>query len=210
MLTIEDLIINNIGETLCNEIDKTKINLSGNQDGRIESLLCESEITNCIRKKCTQYNFLDKGCNRSFGDITLVLNNIAYPINIKMVDPKKTPVFNGGGPKTFNYVLFGSEKKISWDNLAKKIITKKPLRCVKEYYYLIYYKNSPLKSVFCSLGNIHPDSITANPSNPIQLKKKIKTIQRTPEEQAKFIINLFTECARKRAEAYKILTTNTE
>ena len=40
-----------IGYTLCEAIDSTKIKLSGEDDGRTESMNSEHEITNCIRDK---------------------------------------------------------------------------------------------------------------------------------------------------------------
>ena len=178
--------------------------LTGEEDGRLESLRCEDEVTNCLRESFSDITFLEKTGNREFGDITVLLEGIEYPINIKMVDPSKSSTFNGGGPKTINYVLFGGGNT-NWKSLANKIVTQKPQKCAKEYYYLIYYKNSPRKSVFCSLSDIDHGSIVTNPSNPIQLKKNITIVQRTEQEKAEFIINLFRECAKKRAQAYLIL-----
>ena len=62
-----------------------------------------------------------------------------------------------------------------------------------------------MKTVFCSLANISDNSVVTNPSNPIQLKKNIVTVERTDEEQATFVIGLFKSCALKRAQAYLIL-----
>jgi hypothetical protein len=52
------------------------------------------------------------------------------------------------------------------------------------------------------LGDIACESIQINPSNPIQLRKDIKLVNRTPEEEAKFIIGLFEAVLFKRAEPY--------
>lgn len=190
-----------IGYTLCEAIDSTKIKLSGEDDGRTESMNSEHEITNCIRDKCSQFEFLPKGHNRAFGDITALIDDIEYPINVKMIDCSKSGQYNGGGPSVFNYVLFG-KKNTHWDALQKRIKENKPLICKKKYYYLIYFKNSDKKSIFCSLGDIARESIQINPSNPIQLRKDIKLVKRTPEEEAKFIIELFEEVLFKRAEPY--------
>jgi len=193
-----------LGQAICNYLDLTKIPLTGDEDGRLESLKCEDEVTNRLREKFHHITFLEKEGNRAFGDITPVIGGVEYPINVKMVDPAKSGTYNGGGPTVINYVLFG-DGTTTWDRLAKKIIEKKPTKCAKPYYYLIYYKNSPMKTVFCSLANLTEHSVVTNPSNPIQLKKNIETVQRNDEEQAKFIIGLFKNCAYKRAQAYSIL-----
>lgn len=196
--------IQKLGSEICNFLDSIKIPLSGEKDGRLESLKCEDEITDRIRHHFNTVKFLEKGHNRDFGDITPIINEEEYPINVKMVDPTKSGTFNAGGPKTFNYVLFG-ETTTTWDRLSKKIVEKKPEKCEKPYYYLIYYKNSEKKTIFCSLCDVSIDSITTNPSNPIQLKKNIIVVERSEQEKAEFIINLFKDCARKRAQAYLIL-----
>jgi hypothetical protein len=196
--------IQELGSDICNFLDSTKIPLSGEEDGRLESLKCEDEITDRIRKQFPTVKFSEKGHNRDFGDITPIINEEYYPINVKMVNPNKSGTFNAGGPKTFNYVLFG-ENNTTWDKLATKIVEKKPEKCEKPYYYLIYYKNSDKKTIFCSLCDVSDDSITTNPSNPIQLKKNITVVERTEKEKAEFIIKLFKDCAEKRAQAYLIL-----
>ncbi len=204
-LSIDDTpSIEVLGEKMCSYLDKIKIPLTGDEDGRLESLKCEDQVTDRIRTKFPNVTFLEKGCNREFGDITPVINGEEFPINVKMVDPTKSATYNGGGPKTFNYVLFG-EGVTTWDRLAKKIKTNKPKKCAKPYYYLIYYKNSTMKTVFCSLANLSDNSVVSNPSNPIQLKKNIEIVQRTDEEQANFVVGIFKECALKRAQAYLIL-----
>jgi len=204
-LTLGSPSIEELGREICNYLDSAKIPLTGDEDGRLESLKCEDEVTDRIRLRFPDVTFLEKGCNREFGDITPVINGEEFPINVKMVNPAKSGTYNGGGPKTFNYVLFGDCSQISWNKLAKKIKEKNPKKCAKPYHYLIYYKNSPMKTVFCSLSSIADNSIVTNPSNPIQLKKNIVTVERTDEEQAKFVIDLFKSCAFKRAQAYLIL-----
>ena len=190
-----------IGKILCEAVDSTKIKLSGENDGRTESCNSEPEVTNCIREKCSQIKFLPKGHNRAFGDITPLIEDNEYPINVKMINEEKTQQFNGGGPSVFNYVLFG-KKNTSWDALQKRIAENKPIICVKKYYYLIYFKNSDKKSIFCSLGDISRESIKINPSNPIQIQLPLNLVTRTPEEEAQFIIELFEEVLYKRAEPY--------
>ena len=199
--------IQQLGYESCAFIDSTKIPLSGEEDGRSESYNSESEITNRIREHFPQVQFLEKGCNRAFGDITPVINGEQIPINVKMVDPTKTKNFNAGGPKTFNYVLYG-KGGTTWNTLANKIRNKKPQKCEKSYYYLIYYKNSQKKTIFCSLADISEESIDTNPSNPIQLKTNIVIVERTEQEKVEFILKLFKDCAYKRAKAYLILTNS--
>ena len=202
--------IQQLGNLICKFLDSIKIPLTGEEDGRLESLNSENEITNRIRLQFPDVQFLEKGCNREFGDITAVINGQEFPINVKMVNPEKSGTFNGGGPKTFNYVLFGETKQIFWNKLAKKIVENQNERqyTIHPYYYLIYYKNSTKKTMFCSLTDVSHESIVTNPSNPLQLKKEIKPVERTEEEKIQFITSLFKECARKRAEAYLILTNS--
>ena len=193
-----------IGNKFCEALDSTKIKLSGEDDGRTESLNSEKEVTNCIGEKCSQIpgiEFLPKKDNRAFGDITVLINGIEYHINVKMINYDASGTYNGGGPSVFNFVLFG-KKTTTWVALQKRVKENKPLKCVKKYYYLIYFKNSDKKSIFCSLGDLARESIQPNPSNPIQLRKDIKLVKRTPEEEAKFIIELFEEVMFKRAEPY--------
>ena len=190
-----------IGKILCEAVDSSKINLTGENDGRTESMNSEVEVTNCIREKCSLMEFLPKGHNRAFGDITPLINDIEYPINVKMINYSKSGTFNGGSVGVFNYVLFGN-KTTTWNALQKRIIKDKPRKCIKKYYYLIYFKNSDKKSIFCSLGDIARESIQINPSNPIQLRNDIKLVTRTPEEEAKFIIGLFEDVLFKKAEPY--------
>lgn len=189
-----------IGKVLCDAVDSSKITLTGDNDGRTESMNSEVEVTNCIREKCSQLKFLPKEHNRAFGDITPLIDDMEYPINVKMIN-ESTSTFNGGSAGVFTYVLFGN-KTTTWNALQDRIIKNKPTKCVKKYYYLIYFKNSKKKSIFCSLGDIARDSIQINPSNPIQLKNDIKIVTRTPEEEAKFIIELFETVIFKKAEPY--------
>jgi len=196
--------IQKLGSEICNLLDSANIPLSGEEDGRLESLKCEDQITDRIREHFPTVKFLEKGHNRDFGDVVPVIDEVEYPINVKMIDPIKSGTFNAGGPKTINYVLF-DEATTTWDRLARKIVKEKPEKCEKHYYYLIYYKNSEKETIFCSLCDVSIDSITTNPSNPIQLKKNIIVVERSEQEKAEFIINLFKDCARKRAQAYLIL-----
>ena len=197
-----------IGKKICEAVDSTKINLTGENDGRTESFNSEDEVTNCIREKCSDTIFLPKGHNREFGDITAV--GVPKPqdmihINVKMVNPKTTSTFNGGSVKLLNFVFFGEiDDGIKWTPFAKKMKKYKPSMCVCNYYYLIYFKNSDRKCIFCSLGDIALESITTNPSNPIQLKTNITIVKRTPEEQAKFIKGLFEQFIDKRAQPYLV------
>lgn len=200
-IIIIDEELKKLGIRLCEVVDTTKIKLTGEEDGRIESLNSEKQVTDCLREKCSEINFKPKTKNRDFGDITPTIDGKELPINIKMVDETKSSTYNGGGPTVFNYVLFG-KKATSWTSLVKRIKSDKPKRCVKKYHYLIYYKNSDRKSMFCSLDEISRASIAINPSNPIQLRKDITLVKRTEKEKVDFIISLFEEVLYKRAQPY--------
>ena len=203
-MAAQQYTINQFGREVCDLLDGKKIHLTGEADGRLESLNCEINVTDQIRENFPHVKFTEKGSNRAFGDITPLIGGMKYPINVKMVNSEKSKTFNGGGPKMINYILFGGGQ-ISHRALAEKIKKIKPKKCAKQGYYLIYYKNDPLKTIFCSLANLDKDSVITNPSNPIQLKTTINTVERTDEEQAEFVIGLFKEIQYKRAMPYFIL-----
>lgn len=195
--------IKELGEKFVTHLHNTKINLTENGDGRLESLNSEDDITNSLRDNFKDVNFLKKGHNRSFGDIDVEIDGNVYSINVKMVD-EKTSTYNGGGPKVFNYVLFG-EKDTTWKRLVKSIKENKPTKIHSEYFYLVYYKRSNKKPQFVSLTDIDRISIVTNPSNPIQLKQNLNSVNRTENEKVNFIIELFQEVLYKRAEPYMLL-----
>tara|TARA_B100000073_G_scaffold267591_1_gene227180 strand:- start:210 stop:854 length:645 start_codon:yes stop_codon:yes gene_type:complete len=190
-----------IGNNFANHLDKSTITLSENSDGRIVSLNSEDTLTNALREEFShEVAFLPKGDNRSFGDIDVLLDRMVESMNVKMVDPA-TDRYNAGGPKVFNYVLYGGGNT-TWNGLVKKVKENPPEKIQKEYYYLIYYKNSRKKSQFVSLTDICRDSITTNPSNPLQIKQQLRTVGRTEEEKLQFVLELMEEVLYKRAKPY--------
>jgi len=192
--------IKDLGQKFVDYLHDTDIKLTEENDGRLESLNSENDITDSLRKKFKDINFLEKGHNRSFGDIDVEIDGIVYPINVKMVD-EKTGTYNGGGPKVFNYILFG-KKDTNWMRLITSLKDGTPENVHSEYYYLVYYKRSNKKPQFVSLTDIDSDSIVTNPSNPIQLRQKLKTIQRTDKEKVSFMVGLLKEVLFKRAKPY--------
>lgn len=200
-------MIQELGNSFCQYLDSQTISLSGEDDGRLESLRSEKEITNQLLEKFPEHFPCKKTHNRSFGDIVLHYKNEEYPINVKMVNDSRSGTFNAGGPSLIHWILFGGGQ-ISWNALAKKIKNRKPLSCKKKYYYLIYFKNSSRKSVFINLTNICSTCIVTNPSNPLQLCRKIcpsSYVERTDSEKVDFVVSLFISIIKKRAEAYLIL-----
>ncbi len=198
--------IEKIGQQMVEFLARQSVCLEHDEDGRLESLKSEDNLTDLLRKEFeNQIEFLPKGHNRAFGDIDIKVGDKVYPINVKMVDPNKSGAFNGGGPKVFNYVLFG-ETTSQWKPLAKRVRESTPDKLARDYYYLIYYKRSDKKPIFISLADIHKDSVVTNPSNPIQLKKDVRLERRNPEQKVDFIVELLTDVCRKKAQAYMILT----
>ena len=61
--------IKELGEKFVTHLHNTEINLTENGDGRLESLNSEDDITDSLRENFKDVNFLEKGHNRSFGDI---------------------------------------------------------------------------------------------------------------------------------------------
>tara|TARA_B110000438_G_C15811696_1_gene649949 strand:- start:1857 stop:2456 length:600 start_codon:yes stop_codon:yes gene_type:complete len=191
-----------VGKRFCDIIDAEKIKLTGEQDGRKESDNSEINITTPIREQCKDLNILPKSDNRAFGDISLECNGKVEAINVKMVNPKKTTTFNGGSVNVFWYILFGKYSSVGWEKLGNEIKKNRPTKCLREYYYLIYFKNSLEKSICCGLTDISGDSIIINPSNPIQLKTKLKLVKRSEQEKVDFMIGLFEKFIKKRAAPY--------
>ena len=193
-----------IGNKFAEFLHGLNVGLEENNDGRLESLNSEDAVTDALRAAFdSEVKFLDKNHNRSFGDITIVVDDINVAINIKMVS-EKTAVYNGGSAKHFNWVLYG-KGDTSWGKLAKSIAENPPTNICQEYYYLVYYKRSKKKPQFVSLTDISRESIATNPSNPIQLKQKLSVVKRSEEEKVCFMLELFGEVLRKRAEPYLIL-----
>lgn len=197
------MVINELGQKFCDYLHNENISLTENSDGRLESLNSEDDITNRLREQFPDVKFLPKGHNRSFGDIDVEIDGVVYPINVKMVD-EKTGTYNGGGPKVWNYVLFG-DRDTNWKRLVTKIKNEKPTKIHSEYFYLVYYKRSDKKPQFVSLTDIHSDSIVTNPSNPIQLKQSLEVVERTESEKVSFMIGLLKEVLFKRATPYLIM-----
>ena len=195
--------IDDVGQDFVDFLHKKNITLTENNDGRLESLNSEDAVTDALREEFGDewgYNFLDKGHNRSFGDIDVEIDGQIYPINVKMVD-EKTGTYNGGGPKVFNYVLFG-KKDTNWSRLVKQVKENRPTEIHSEYYYLVIYKRSNKKPQFVSLTDIDSGSIVTNPSNPIQLKQNLNTTDRDEEDKVDFMIGLLTDVLSKRAKPY--------
>ena len=197
--------IQQIGKKFVNSLNEKTIPLNENEDGRLESLNSEDNITDFLRQRFkNDMSFLPKTHNRSLGDLDVVTDTI-IPINVKMIDPARTSTFNGGSAKVFNYVLFGGEENITWNKLAVKL-KNPPSEIHSEYFYLVYYKRSSMEPVFISLTDIHEDSIVTNPSNPIQLKKNIKFKQRSAAQKVDFMVQLAMEVMKKKAAPYLIAT----
>ena len=93
----------------------------------------------------------------------------------------------------------------NWSRLAKKIRDEKPTKIDSEYYYLIFYKRSDRKPVFVSLTDLDESSIVTNPSNPLQLKKNIKTKKRNETEKVDFMLGLLKDILRKKAAPYLLI-----
>ena len=205
-------IINTIqktGKDFCSFLDNRSIILTPNQDGRLESLNSEGSVTDALREGFPDVPFLPKEENRSFGDIDIQYDEsvfppteqqLNFPINIKIVS-ETTQTYNAGGVKLFHYSLYGGGE-IGFTALARKIRKNPPTKLAREYSYLTYYKNSKKKPDFFFLSDVSRESITTNPSNPLQLRQNIVLVDRTPEEKLRFILDLFEEVCYKRALPY--------
>ena len=201
--------IRTIGQAFASFLDshREKVELTGNEDGRLESLDSEDSVRNLLIENFSdKVHFLEKGHNRSFGDIDIVLDGVVYPINIKMVDPAKSGTYNGGGVKVINHVLFGL-KDSNFSRVAKRIMAQSAsiVSLKDDYYYLVFFKRSQMATKFAPLSDLSPSSVVTNPSNPIQLKTNIETVERTESEKVDFIVSLFREVCFKKAQPHLIL-----
>jgi|TARA_Y100000310_G_scaffold343950_1_gene454111 hypothetical protein len=199
MITIKE-----VGELFVEELKTYEAILTENEDGRLESLNSEDDVTNHLRKTFgshSGFTILSKGHNRAFGDMDIEINGRVYPINIKMVAPT-TGTYNGGGPKVFNYVLQGKKSSSGWDRMVKELAENPPDKIDSDYYYLVYYKRSQKKPQFVSLTEIAWESIVANPANPIQLKQNLTTVRRSDKEKVSFMMMLMKEILYKKAKPY--------
>lgn len=196
--------IRDIGKKFSEYLDSVDVNLTEDDDGRLESLNSEDAITDALRENFPDVNFLEKGHNRSFGDIDIEIDGRIYSINVKIVS-EKTGTYNAGGPKVFNYILFG-KTNTGWNSLVKRVLADKPSDIHSEYFYLVYYKRCDKSTQFISLTDVDDKSIVTNPSNPIQLKQNLLITNRTPQEKVDFIVGLLVEVLKKRANPYLLLT----
>jgi len=203
------LKVRKTGKDFCSFLDSQTIILNSNPDGRLESLNSEDSVTNALREGFPTVPFLPKEENRSFGDIDIKYDEsvfpptgqqLHFPINVKMVN-ETTSTYNAGGVKLFHYLLYGGGE-IGFTALARKILKTPPTELAREYSYLTYYKKSMKKSDFFFLSDVSRDSITTNPSNPLQLRQNIVLVDRTPEEKLRFVLDLFEEVCYKRALPY--------
>lgn len=199
MITIEE-----VGELFVEELGTYEVSLTENEDGRLESLNSEDDVTDHLRKTFANHPdfiILPKGHNRAFGDMDIEIDELVYPINVKMVAPT-TGTYNGGGPKVFNYVLQGKKSSSGWDRMVKELAENPPETIHGDYYYLVYYKRSQKKPQFVSLTEIAWESIVSNPSNPIQLKQSLTTVVRSDEERVTFMMKLMKDILYKKAKPY--------
>ena len=195
--------IKEVGKVFVDSLKDVVIELEENDDGRLESLNSENNVTDFLREKfADQITFLPKGHNRDFGDITIVLNGKEYHINVKMVGEGNS--YNAGGPKLFNYILF-DETAPHWKTIVKSVLEEKPTTIKNDYYYFTVYKKSDKTPQFFGLTEVHEDSVVTNPSNPIQFKYNLNTTPRTKKEKCSFILKLFKDVLRKKAEPYLLL-----
>ena len=195
--------IKKVGQLFVDSLVGTDIKLKENEDGRLESLESESAVTDFLRKKFdAKIDFIPKGHNRDFGDITVVLDGKEYPINVKMVGEGSS--YNAGGPKLFNYILF-DETAPYWKTIVKNIQEKNPTTIKNDYYYLIVYKRSDKRPQFFGLTEVDDNCIITNPANPVQFKYDLNTVVRSSKEKCNFILGIFKEVLYKKAEPYLML-----
>lgn len=170
-------------------------------DGRINSLLSESEVLKIISN---QFNFVSLSTNkRALGDFYINVGDKKYPVNLKLISEKNKSCNNIVGlPRVMKYLFFEDQKvPISYLGISKAIKNNKFSKITNDYGILVMIKETGY-TFGGSLLRIQ--NITTNPSNGFQFKE-ITNINRKKSESKQFIINKYTSVLKKRAEPYIIL-----
>lgn len=181
------------------EKETISVNEDNSVDGRLESINSESDIIDIVS---FHPDVTTKNKNRSFGDFYYE----GKPVNIKITTGKSADdVFT---TKHLNYVLFGEQKGISKNKLAKKInlVYKNDKGFCDnaiDYYYFVYIKGEH-KCFVGSMFSLNEDSIYLNPTNMGQVKwLDYSYIDRDLDEAQNFIAKIYHHYTKKISEPNK-------
>jgi hypothetical protein len=180
-------------------------------DGRLDSAESEEGIVQFLIRSLNTSDFrIETTPARFWCDVKLYYKNQYFPINIKITTGKSAD--NVSSKEGMFYALTGIEPtKISglnrWEGYIQALQQYINYGNSADYYFLIYFKNEG-RFLFTSLKRI--DVLSPNGSNlPFQCnwsKNKIPT-SRTPMEQEKYILEIFTQSYIRKAIGLQALLT---
>ena len=167
------------------------------KDGRINSIMNEKMICEEV-KKVIECSFPQAKINidvpeRYWYDMSIIINNKFYPINIKITSGKSAD--NVSSKAGMMYALTGINKVIvnvpnTWEKFNKMLISNlKPGEY--DYYFIIYFKDDN-KFLFTSLKRL--EKIIPNGNNLLfqcKWRENFNSTTRTEEEQIDYIMETF-------------------
>lgn len=185
--------------------DPENLSHSTTGDGRLDSAESEEGVIRFLIDNLTSSEFQFKTTEaRSWCDVELYYKGEYFPINIKITAGKTAD--NVSSKKGMFYALTGVDPETvsglnNWDgyiNALQKYINHN--NCKADYYFLVYFKGEG-KFLFTSLKRI--ETLVPNGNNlPFQCNwGKNKTFTtRTPAEQEKYILEIFTQSYIRKAK----------
>jgi hypothetical protein len=176
-------------------------NHNNNYEGRINSLLSESEV---LKKIYDQFDYVSLTNNkRDLGDFYINHGDKKFPVNLKLISENNKSCNNLVGlPRIMKYLFFEDQKiPISYVGISKAIKNKNYSKRINDYGILVLVKETGY-TYGGSLLRIK--KITTNPTNGFQFKE-ISNINRKRAASKKFIIDNYKCVLKKRAEPYMIL-----
>ena len=173
-------------------------------DGRIASLLAEPEILARIEKEFDNITAKRDKENRSFGDMTIVIDNKEFPVNLKLTSENNNSNDNLVGLVGLMCHIFFDGKRVNGhSSIARKI---------KEGNYSEKYNDYGFISITKETGKCEVSTILSmenyvvNPSNGFQANfNRVITKEKTFEDGRAYILNKYREFLKKKAEAFLIL-----
>ena len=169
-------------------------------DGRVNSINNEDMVVALIKKEAELLGYtVEVPRVRHWFDIGITINNHFFPINIKIT--KGNTADNLSSKKGMLYALTGiSDAPSAWDTFNTTLMQNVLNETESDYYFVVVFKDTK-QIILSSLLSI--DILTPNGNNlPFQCKwsDNLKPTKRTLSEQKKYILDIYRESWRKRAE----------
>ena len=178
------------------------------EDGRINSALSETIIRNHVADLFQGIGSIIIPEVRYWYDIKLIIDQIEYPINIKITEGNSAD--NISSKKGLYYTLTGIEPEKEkgldkWEAFNSKITANFKTATTTDYYFIVYFKSKNL-FLFTSLKRLN--TIVPNGNNlPFQCKwnDNIIATARNEKEQMIYLMKTFIASFKKRTPGLDIL-----